>query len=438
MEISEEKILSVLKAYKEYQPPNGEEQFLREVFNTPPEELVTVCKQVPYYKLLLIQKALFSVLRDWKLKTRTRINSSGARAPMEYVTFDIGYGITEDAIKEGFLVLAGPDDQRLVVRVETDYFEDIEGAKPEVSLTCGRDKKIWLEDLLRRIDEWMLKNNYFKGKKIKPDGRFLDIRRGEYTWNDIILDQTAIDEIRRNITNYFVLREIYRKNNLPAKRGMICCGPPGTGKTLLGKVLASQIDSTFIWVSSSDISNAKSVSTIFRMARELSPTILFFEDVDLFASIRDYNNNTKVLGELLVQMDGFIANNDIFIIATSNDVKAIEPALKSRPSRFDCVIEFKPFDEQLRVRMMVKLLTGYRIDREESPDILAVKVAKLTECMTGAELKEFFITALKLAVEKRCVDENDRVILSYEIFKSAKERIGTGQKRSAGFIRPTL
>ena len=332
-------------------------------------------------------------------------------------------------------MFAGPEDQRLVVKIETNYYEHIEAAAPEVFLTSERKNKAWLEDLCMRIDDWILKNNYFRGKKIKPDGKFLDIKKGDYSWDDIILDQTVKDEVNRNVRDYFELREIYQKNNLPAKRGMICFGQPGTGKTLLGKVLASQIESTFIWVSSSDVSGARSVSSIFQMARELSPTILFFEDLDLFASIRNYNDNTKVLGELLVQMDGFIENNDLFIIATTNDIKAIEPAMKDRPSRFDSLIEFRPFDEQLRFRMMGHLLRDRKIIKGESPVILAREVARLTDEISGAEMKEFFTAALKLAVENKCIDENDRVILSYEIFKKTREKMGAGQRRLAGFGR---
>ena len=64
----EEILLNVLKSYKDYNPPDGEEQFLREVFDTTSEDLVTVCKPVPYYKRLIIQKAIFSVLHDWEIK----------------------------------------------------------------------------------------------------------------------------------------------------------------------------------------------------------------------------------------------------------------------------------------------------------------------------------------------------------------------------------
>src|SRR3990167_3382961 len=103
MGITEEKILAVLKSYKEYQPPNGEEQFLKEVFNKTSEELVTVCKQVPYYKLLLIQRSFFAILDGWNVALRSKINRSGTKGPIEYVTFDIGYGKKEEAIKEGSL-----------------------------------------------------------------------------------------------------------------------------------------------------------------------------------------------------------------------------------------------------------------------------------------------------------------------------------------------
>ena len=151
-------LLNVLKSYKDYNPPDGEEQFLREVFDTTSEDLVTVCKPVPYYKLLIIQKAIFSVLHDWEIKTRTRIKDDSS-GPIEYVTFDIGYGIKEDAIKEGSIVFAGPGDQRLVVKIETNYYEHIEAAAPEVFLTCERENKTWMEDLWIRIDEWMVRKN---------------------------------------------------------------------------------------------------------------------------------------------------------------------------------------------------------------------------------------------------------------------------------------
>lgn len=96
----EERILNALKAYKDYNPPNGEEQFLIEVFKKTSEKLITVCKQIPYYKLPLIQKAIFSILEGWEIKTRTKIKDGG-RCPIEYASFDIGYGIKEEAIKDG-------------------------------------------------------------------------------------------------------------------------------------------------------------------------------------------------------------------------------------------------------------------------------------------------------------------------------------------------
>ncbi|MBI3583130.1 MAG: AAA family ATPase [Nitrospinae bacterium] len=168
------------------------------------------------------------------------------------------------------------------------------------------------------------------------------------------------------------------------------------------------------------------------MARELSPAIVFFEDLDLYASTRGYDSsNDNTLGEILVQIDGFIENNDIFIIATTNDIAAIEPALKDRPSRFDYIVEFKPLNEKLRAKMLSHMMKGYQIKGDHL--ILGKEVAKLSDKMTGAELNEFFISAVKMTIEKRSIDEEKRVILSYDIFMETKEKIGINNKRLIGF-----
>ena len=421
-----EKYLDVLKAYKDYQPMSAEEQFLSEAFNRDSKELVDLVMHFPPYKHLLAQKALFAVLNGWKIVDEAKVSNHYRRMALEYTTIEVDYGLTENSIKEGTIVLESIDNQRLAVKF---YFvEHMEEGKPrsDIYLICEKENKQWLDELVDKINKWIEKNNYLKGKKIKPDLTFLD-NKMKYNWDDLIVSDEVKEEIQRNIKDYFELGEIYRKNNLPFKRGMICYGQPGTGKTLLGKVLASQIESTFIWVTPSDVETAKSVEYVFEMARDLSPTILFFEDLDLYASIREGNNKSDVLGELLAQMDGFMDNNHLFIIATTNDLKVIEPALKDRPSRFDSVIAFKPMDENLRTRMIRRLLRGY-ITKEE-PDTLSSEAAKLLKNMTGAELNEFFISVIKTAIDEKNFDADKKVILSLDIFKKALNKIGVNKNK---------
>ncbi|MBI3583129.1 MAG: ATP-binding protein [Nitrospinae bacterium] len=260
-----DKFLTILKEVKEHKSLGNKEKFLKEVFNLPLDELVTISRGISYYKLLLFQKALFSILNNWKITKKVKIDKYEEQiSPVEYTAFEIEYGIKEDAIEEGTILLISPDNKKLVVEF-MEYGMEIDKKIPMAKLTCEKDRKVWLEGLIREIDDWMLKNSYFKGKKIKPDGTFLDIKKGKYSWDDIILDETIKNEIKRNITDYFELKEIYNKNNLPSKRGILCYGMPGTGKTLLGKVLASQVDSTFIWVTASNVPNASNVFELFRV-----------------------------------------------------------------------------------------------------------------------------------------------------------------------------
>jgi len=87
----------------------------------------------------------------------------------------------------------------------------------------------------------------------------------------------------------------------------------------------------------------------------------------------------------------------------------------------------------------IRGISGFQPTKLLARDISGLRLSGsssfLGEEITGAEMKEFFTVALKLAVEKKCVNENDRVILSYEIFKKTREKIGAGQRRLAGFGR---
>lgn len=135
--------------------------------------------------------------------------------------------------------------------------------------------------------------------------------------------------------------EAFRLNGVPLKRGIILHGAPGTGKTLLGKVLASLKLATFVYVTAADMSGLEGVRSIFDLARRLAPTILFFEDIDLFTDDRSSYCSKAMLGEILAQLDGFETNDGLIFIATTNDLAAIDPAIRERPSRFDVVIHIE-------------------------------------------------------------------------------------------------
>ncbi len=423
--------LEVLKAYKRYQPLDGKDGFIREVFGREPEALATVKMRFLPYKHLLLQKALFANLDGWKVIRGANFTFMGRREPVEYMAFDVDYNRKEEGVANGILHLEGPCGEKLVAELRyVEYDERL--PRSELRLSCEAERKGWVEELRRNIEEWMEENNYFIGKKLKPDGSFIPFER-PYSWNDIILPPDTERVIKQNLLDYFRLRDLFRKNRLPFKRGLICHGPPGTGKTLLGKVIACEVDATFIWITPADVERPLGVSSVFSMGRELSPAILFFEDLDLYASRREANKDTSILGEFLAQMDGFVENEDVFVIASTNDLEAIEPALRERPSRFDCVVEFGLLTRPMRERMLLALLKDYRVagDRAE----MARECADLLGDVSGAQVKEFFLSAVRQAIEDGSLDDEGNAVLSTDLFRKARDASEGRKARVMGFLK---
>lgn len=125
----------------------------------------------------------------------------------------------------------------------------------------------------------------------------------------------------------------------------------------------------------------------------MAPTIIFFEDIDLFGKDREFEYS-PYLGELLNQIDGIKENDGIFLIATTNRPQLIDRALLNRPSRFDIRIEFKKPEEQER-RMLVKKYADFPMD-DEMMDYLI----RRTKDMTPAEIKEVAVYSSMLAIQR--------------------------------------
>jgi len=230
----------------------------------------------------------------------------------------------------------------------------------------------------------------------------------------LILPAELKDTLRSNICNLFDKLELYRKNKIVFKRGLILSGVPGTGKTLLGKILCSQIDAAFIWVTPKFLTDAKQVSNICTMARELSPSVLFLEDIDLYGTSRHQTADKSVLGELMNQLDGLIENQYVIVIATTNDEESMEKALKNRPGRFDRIIKIPEPDEVCRLKMLELFTKNLTLD---GLDLKAI--AKKTASFTGAHMKELVTTAVMNAMDKNSLDKDSNVILTKDHFSSS-------------------
>lgn len=266
----------------------------------------------------------------------------------------------------------------------------------------------WITKLVQYAND----NNYLKGKKIDPECRFIYFDN-PYSWDDLILDDKTRVAVRQNLSNLFKYKEIYQKNNINIKRGVIFEGPPGTGKSLLGKIICTTTTWTFVWVTPKFLTKTSDIADIVGICRDLSPSVLFLEDIDLYGGAREQNANAGLLGELMNQLDGIQENKDIITIATTNNVEVLEKALLDRPGRFDKVIKFDAPSDAVRKEMIRAFMKKSNIGKDVDLD----ELAKLTEGLTGAQIREFINMSLLLAVDDESYDENQLILVQPKHFK---------------------
>lgn len=235
--------------------------------------------------------------------------------------------------------------------------------------------------------------HHLRGKAIKVNGACLQTS-DSLTFDSVFIPDHLRSLIRDNTLSFLAAWDAFKAMGVPAKRGLLLYGPPGTGKTMIAKALANESKgrSSFIWVTSGDIADADDIAGAFRLARKLKPTILFFEDMDFFASERG-SGDPKTLGQLLAEMDGLAENDGIVVIGTTNNLRAIEPALAERPSRFDLVLEIGIPTRSARRAILQRLLA-----KVPNLDLVMDCLLDLTDGMTGAQVQEAAIRSIQHAV----------------------------------------
>jgi cell division protease FtsH len=243
-------------------------------------------------------------------------------------------------------------------------------------------------------------------------------------WADVAGVEEAKEELREVVE---FLREPKRFRRLGAKvpKGILLHGPPGTGKTLLAKAVAKESNAKFFAQSASSFVEmfaglgAARIRRLFREARKARPAIVFIDELDAVGATRGNDisgEKDQTLNQLLVEMDGFAGSDDLVVIAASNLLDKLDPALL-RPGRFDRQIFVPPPDlkgreEILTVHSRNKPL--HEVDLE--------LVARQTSGLTGADLANICNEAAIFAGRKH------RDVVLMEDFEGALERVVAGMQ----------
>jgi cell division protease FtsH len=243
------------------------------------------------------------------------------------------------------------------------------------------------------------------------------------TWQDIAGVEETKDELREVVD---FLSDPKRFKNLGAKvpKGILLHGPPGTGKTLLAKAVAHESGAQFFSQSASSFVEmfaglgAARIRRLFKEARENAPAIIFIDELDAVGTERGADisgERDQTLNQLLVEMDGFDARDNVVVMAASNLLEKLDKALL-RPGRFDRQVFVPPPDMKGREQILRVHSTGKPL----AQDVDLERVARHTAGLTGADLANLCNEAAILAGRSR------RDFIAQADFDNAFERVIAG------------
>lgn len=289
---------------------------------------------------------------------------------------------------------------------------DIESLAREAAMLAIREI-IPQIDLEKPIPQGMLKTIKIKMghllnalNAIEPSAlREVHIETPKETWEDIGGLEEAKQQLRETIEWPMKYPKVYKHMGSEPPCGILLHGPPGTGKTLIAKALAHESEVNFIsvkgpefiskWVGESE----KAIRETFRKARSASPCIIFFDELDAIAGIRGGNsgpvNNEQIVSQLLTEMDGLERLKDIILLAATNRIDIIDPALL-RSGRFGRHVKVDLPDQHSREEIFTIHLKKTPI----APTTNISEMAKKLEGFSGADIKAVCEEAILLTIRK--------------------------------------
>lgn len=331
-----------------------------------------------------------------------------------------------------------PNDSKLV--------EKLEAKKVDIKAELPPQPPWWMSILssilpmLIIVGLWFMLMNQGSagGGKVmnfgKSRARRYDEEKLKITFKDVAGAEEAKQELEEVVE---FLKHPQKYNDLGAKipKGVLLYGPPGTGKTLLAKAVAGEAGVPFFSISGSDFVEmfvgvgASRVRDLFDQAKKSAPCIVFIDEIDAVGRQRGaglgggHDEREQTLNQLLVEMDGFSANEGIIMIAATNRPDILDPALL-RPGRFDRQIVVDRPDIKGRTEILKVHVKG----KPMGPDVNLDVIAQRTPGFTGADLSNLVNEAALLTARK------DKKAINMPEMEEAAERVIMGPERKSRVI----
>lgn len=268
----------------------------------------------------------------------------------------------------------------------------------------------------------------------KSRAKLVDPNKKKVTFNDVAGAEEEKESLRE-IVDFLKNPEKFNEMGARIPKGVLMVGPPGTGKTLLARAVAGEANTPFYSISGSDFLEmfvgvgASRVRDLFKEAKKNAPCLVFIDEIDAIGRARGagfgggHDEREQTLNQILVEMDGFEGNTGIIMMAATNRVDILDPALL-RPGRFDRTVRINPPDSKGRL----DILKIHTRNKPLGDDVDLELISKSTIGFTGAELENLANEAALIAVK-----ENSKYITNKN-FEDARNVILLGPEKKSAVV----
>jgi transitional endoplasmic reticulum ATPase len=280
-------------------------------------------------------------------------------------------------------------------------------------------------------------------KDVMPSAmREVYLETPDVKWADIGGLESVKRELAEAVEWPLRYSDLYSAIGYEMPKGVLLHGPSGTGKTLLAKAVATESEANFIsirgpellskWVGESE----RGVREVFRRARQASPCIIFFDEIDALAPVRGMGGDSmvteRVVSQLLTELDGIQSLQGVVVLAATNRIDMVDPALL-RPGRFDKIVNVPLPDKDARKDILQIALKGKPIAK----DVDVQRLIEMSEGFSGADLAALVNTAVSMVLQSYVIKypspeeakkHLDEAIVKFEHFQEAVKKVRSSRE----------
>ncbi len=281
-------------------------------------------------------------------------------------------------------------------------------------------------------------------KEVEPSAiREIFVEISEVTWDDIGGLREIKDKLVEAVIWPIIHKDLFEITGTKAPKGILLCGPPGTGKTLLAKALANQSGANFISVKGAELlskyvgESEQAVREVFKKAKQVAPCIVFFDEIDALAPPRRESDGTRVservVSQLLTEMDGIEDLREVLVLAATNRIDIVDPALL-RSGRFDLIFNI-PYPDEDELLEILKIHTR---GKPIAKDAKLKEIARKTSGLSGADIELVCQRASIIAIREHLRNRKKAIRITEGHFDEALDELRTKIIANAGInhVRP--